>query len=145
MQERPGQIGDYWLTQRPGSAQWQRTWYDTGSRQTRRASLGTDDFQAAKLKLWEWYSKHGRMAQQQDAALELILVRYYQRHAHALPSAETARIALRYWSDHFAGKLVSEATKAEQLAFVESMRNAGRSDGYIRRIMGVGKSALNWA
>jgi integrase len=85
------------------------------------------------------------MAQQQDAALELILVRYYQRHAHALPSAETARIALRYWSDHFAGKLVSEATKAEQLAFVESMRNAGRSDGYIRRIMGVGKSALNWA
>ena len=60
MQERPGQIGDYWLSKRRGSEQWCRTWYDTATRQTRRESLGTADFQEGKLRLWEWFAKHGR-------------------------------------------------------------------------------------
>lgn len=143
MQERPGQIGEYWLSQRPGSSRWYRTWY--GARQTRRASLGTSDFQAAKLKLWEWYARHARMPKQQDAALEMVLVRYYQQEGRGLKSVDTTRISLRYWSDHFAGKLVSEVTLDEQADFIKAMRSTGKSDGYIRRIMGVGKRALTWA
>lgn len=147
MQERPGQIGDFWLSQRAGSQHWCRTWFDAGTRQTKRASLGTGDFQEAKLKLWEWFAKHGRVPQQQpqEAPLDLVLVRYYQQHAHALPSAEMARIALRYWSDFFGACAVSDVTAARQREFIAAMRAEGKSEGYIKRILTVGKSALNRA
>lgn len=147
MQERPGQIGDFWLSQRRGSDSWCRTWYDPRTRQTKREALGTRDFQEAKLALWEWYSRHGRVPQQQpqDASLDMVLVRYYQQHAIDLPSAEMAKIALRYWSDFFGGCTVSEVTPARQREFVAWLRQGGRSDGYIKRILNVGKSALNRA
>lgn len=150
MQERTGEIGDYWLTKRPGSAQWCRTWYDADTRQTRRASLGTDDLQAAKVALWEWFAKYGRVGKQQAAetSLELVLVRYYQQHAEVLPSAEMARVALGYWSDFFSGATVSEVTPARQREFVDwlkARRERPLSDGYIKRVLTVGKSALNRA
>lgn len=150
LQEHPGQIGDFWLSRRPGSAQWCRTWYDAATRQTKRTSLGTDDFQAAKLKLWEWFAKHGRMPQQQaqDTPLDMILVRYYQQHASALPSADVAKVALGYWSDFFGACSVAEVTPGRQREFTEWLRTSGqrpRSDGYIKRVLTVGKSALNRA
>jgi len=150
MQERPGQIGDYWLSKRPGSEQWCRTWYDAGSRQTKRASLGTVDFQEGKLKLWEWFAKHGRIAKQAAsvASLDMVLVRYWEQHANDLPSKETAKIALGYWSDFFGACAVSEVTKHRQREFVEWLRTSGkkpRSDGYIKRVLNVGKAALNRA
>ena len=150
MQERTGEIGDYWLTKRPGSAQWCRTWYDANTRQTRRASLGTDDLQAAKVKLWEWFAKYGRVGKQEahDTALELVLVRYYQQHAEASASAEMARIALAYWSDFFCGATVAEVTPARQREFAEwlkAKRKPPLSDGYVKRVLTVGKSALNRA
>lgn len=147
MQERPGQIGDYWLSKRPGSKAWCRTWYDATTRQTRRESLGTTDFQEGKLRLWEWFAKHGRVAQQQpqDAALALVLVRYWERHASGLPSAEFAKIALRYWTQFWGEATVSEVTAARQREFVAWLADNGKSSGYIKRILTVGKAALNHA
>lgn len=147
MQERPGQIGEYWLSQREGSTQWCRTWYDQRGRQVRRASLGTGDFQAAKLALWEWYARHGRVKTQgpEDAPLELFLTRYYQQHARNLPSAETASYALGYWSDFFAQATVAEATPQRQRAFKEWLESRGLSPGYVKRILGVGAAALKRA
>jgi len=147
MQERPGQIGDYWLSKRRGSQQWCRTWYDAATRQTRRESLGTADFQEGKLRLWEWFAKHGRIGQQQpqDAALAMVLVRYWERHACNLPSAEFAKIALRYWSDFWGEATVSEVTAARQREFVKHLAASGKSPGYIKRILTVGKAALNYA
>lgn len=52
------------------------------------------------------------------------------------------------WSDFFAGGMVSEVTPARQREFIEWLRKNGkqpRSDGYIKRIMTVGKAALNRA
>jgi integrase len=75
-------------------------------------------------------------------------VRYYQQHGEALESSETASIALGYWSDFFAGAMVSEITTGRQREFIEWLRTSGkrpRSDGYIKRILNVGKSALNRA
>lgn len=150
MQERTGQIGDYWLSKRPGSEQWCRTWYDERSRQTCRASIGTSDLQEAKLALYAWYAKNGRIGQQspQDAPLELFLARYYQQHAQDLPSAEMARVALGYWSDFYAGLTVAELRPAKQREFHDWLRErrqkSGKplSEGYIKRIIGVGASAL---
>lgn len=150
MQERPGQIGDYWLSKRPGSDQWCRTWYDAATRQTRRASLGTTDFQEGKLKLWEWYAKHGRIDKQAaaDTPLELVLVRYYEQHGQHRPSAEMIRTSLGYWSDFFSGLTVKEITTTKQREFVKwlaARREPAYAPGYIKRILTDGKSALNRA
>lgn len=147
MQERPGQIGDYWLSKRKGSENWCRTWYDADSRQTKRESLGTADFQEGKLRLWEWYAKHGRVAQQQpqEAPLAMVLVRYWERHARDLPSSEFAKIALRYWAEFWGEAAVSDLTPARQRAFIKSLEDAGKSPGYVKRIITVGKAALNHA
>jgi integrase len=151
MQERPGQIGDFWLSQRPGSKQWCRTWYDAGTRQTKRASLGTDDFQEGKLKLWEWFAKNGKVEKQkaQEASLDMVLVRYWQQHGSELKSAEMTKIALGLWSDFFGACAVSEVTADQQRKFVASLKAGGkngpRSDGYVKRILTVGKAALSRA
>jgi integrase len=150
MQERPGQIGDYWLSKRPGSEQWCRTWYDTRTRQTRRASLGTVDFQQGKLKLWEWFAEFGRLGKQAptETPLAQVLVRYWEQHAKTLASAEMIKVSLRYWTEHFGAAMVSEITKHRQREFVKWLHASGkkpRSDGYIKRILTDGKSALNWA
>lgn len=101
MQERPGQIGNYWLSQRTGSKNWCRTWFDAATRQTNRASLGTTDIQEAKVRLWEWYAKYGDISKQmpQDVVLDLVLTKYWQQHACNITSAESAKVALGYWSD----------------------------------------------
>lgn len=150
MQERPGQIGDYWLSKRPGSEQWCRTWYDTRTRQTRRASLGTDDFQQGKLRLWEWFAQYGRLNKQAptETPLAQVLVRYWEQHGKVLSSAEVIKVSLRYWTEFFGAAMVSEITKPRQREFVKWLHASGkkpRSDGYIKRILTDGKSALNWA
>lgn len=147
MQERIGEIGDYWLSKRPGSDQWCRTWYDGPTRQTKRASLGTADLQEGKLKLWDWFSRYGKVGLQeaQETMLEGVLVRYWQQHGEKLASSEMTQIALGYWSDFFAGATVAEVTASRQREFIEWLRKGKRSDGYIKRILTVGKSALNRA
>lgn len=150
MQERTGQIGEYWLSKRRGSEQWCRTFFDAETRQTRRTSLGTDDLQAAKLILWEWFAKHGRVGKQaaHETSIELVFVRYYEQHAAQTESAEMARMALGYWSDFFAGATVAEVTPQRQrefIAWLKGLRTPPLADGYIKRILTVGKAALTRA
>lgn len=148
MQERPGQIGDYWLSQRPGSRQWCRTWYDATTRQTRRASLGTDDFQEGKLRLFAWFAEFGKLGKQkpQDVPLAQVFVRYWRQYAKDLKSAEQIKISLRYWTEWWGESMVAEVTKAKQRDFVKWLYADGRrSHGYVKRILTDGKSALSWA
>lgn len=150
MSERIGQIGNVWLSKRPGSDQWCRTWFDAATRQTRRASLGTEHLEEAKLKLWGWYAKYGRVDKSpaSETAFELVLTRYYQQHAADLPSEEMARIALGYWSDFFPASAVADVTPQRQREFVawlKSRRTPPLSDGYIKRILNVAKAALQRA
>lgn len=132
--ERLGEIGGYWLSRRPNSPAWCRTWYDGSSRQTKRASLGTADFRDAKLKLAEWVVGQGAMPDNRpgSVALEAVLIRYYQQHACARRSGKQARYALRRWSDFFPAAVVAEITPLRLRAFAAAMRNEGVSDGTIR-------------
>ncbi|MCG7985650.1 MAG: site-specific integrase [Candidatus Thiodiazotropha lotti] len=145
--EHPGQIGAYWLSQRKGSSAWCRTWFDKDTRQTKRSSLGTDDFQEAQLKLAEWITKNQilRKENPSELPLETVLVRYYDGHARFLRSAESARFALAKWSDFFAEKMVSDITPGSINGFIFHLREKGCSEGCIGRILGVGKAALNRA
>ena len=128
---RRGQIGGYWLSRRPNSAAWCRTWFNPSTRQTCRASVGTDDLDEAKLALAAWITVNAKpeRTQPQDAPLETYLVRYLEQHAKYLPSAEPTRFGLIKWSEFFAGALVSEVTPQRQREFVASLHGKGFSDG----------------
>ena len=145
--DRPGQLGDFWLSRRKNSAMWCRTWFDERTRQTKRASLGTEDFSEAEIKLAEWVVTNGEMRgnRPESVALETVLVRYYQNHAIHQRSAEQARYALRRWSDSFPEALVSDVTPARLRAFADAMRAEGLSSGYVRRTLAIGQAAINRA
>ena len=142
---RIGQIGDYWLSKRPNSPVWCLTWYE--SRQTRRASLGTTDLREAELKLAEWVTKnqHFQDERPEDMPLETALVRYFDKQAKGSASETQVRIALRYWSEHFGGKVVSELTPDKIEGFIEWLKSQGHSNGYINRTLAAGRAALNRA
>ncbi len=145
--ERIFQIEQYWLDKRPNSEMWCRCWFENRGRQTRRASLGTNDLQEAKLRLAQWVVQNRELHNErpQHTPLETILVRYYNEHASKLPSAEQARFALAKWSDFFGADVISDLTPQRQEAFVAHLRTAGASDGYVSRVLSVGRAALNRA
>lgn len=147
--ERPGLTPDrlYWLSKRPGSELWQRTWFDSGSRQTRRASLGTADIQSAHEALIVWWTENRRLKDERPDTVTVseILMRYYKDHASDLPSATQARIACAKISATCGSLAISEFTAQEQRAFCVGMRADGASDGYIRRTLSVVKAAMTWA
>ena len=142
-----GQIGEYWLSQRKGSDAWCRTWFDNRTRQTKRTSLGTDDFRQAELNLAEWIVNNQvlRKEDPQEMPLETVFVRYYNNHASSIRSAEASRYALAKWSAYFAEQVVSDITPETIKGFMADLRDQGCSEGYIGRILGVGKAALNRA
>jgi len=146
---RPGRVGDYWLSQPwPDSGIWYRTWYDRGPpRRLRRASLGTEDFQAAFDALVAWVAGHATQPETPaaDTLLESVWLRYWEQHGKHLASAEATRIALGYWSELLPEARVAELTPTRQRAFVEALRSRGHSNGYIARILTVGRAALNRA
>jgi integrase len=81
------------------------------------------------------------------------LVRYYklhvlkegQKNARPLPSAEQAEIACEKWSTFFGPAVIADLRPAKQEAFIEHLRNQGLSDGYISRVLSVGRAALRFA
>lgn len=52
---KPFELGGYWLSKRPNSDSWCRTWYDQSAQQVRRVSLGTANDQEAKKRLKQWF------------------------------------------------------------------------------------------
>jgi len=145
--DKPGQLGDYWLSLRPGSANWHRTWFDAAARQTRRESLGTADFAEAEGRLAEWFVENRQPRREQPAsvAIEELLVRHYKLHASGLKSAPAVEKSLGYWSSYFEGATVADVTPARVKGFAAELFAAGKSSGYVRRILADGKAALNGA
>lgn len=149
---KPGQIGDYWLTKKPGRAgngdAWCRTWYDKRSRQTCRVSLGTADIHEATLLLADWVAKNGRRDSeigQDKVHVVSLLGRYWVEHASKLPSANTAFNGLSYWNEFWKSATVSELTPGEQKRFHKWLLAKGMDEGGVDRVMADGKAALNRA
>ena len=148
--EREFQLGVYWLSKQSRSPAWCRTWFDTAARQTKRASLGTADFDEAKQKLTDWFvGQHNQITEPnkaQEPCLAEVLSRYYEQHAAKLPSAGRAKISLRYWLEFWGEAEVSDvASLVRQEEFNAWLRKRGQSDGSIRRIQTSGRAAINRA
>jgi integrase len=147
-QQHPGQLAGYWLSQRPNSTQWCRTWFDAQSRQTRRASLGTDDLAAAECALAEWITKNvpTDRASPRDVTIARIFVRYQEKHGQHLVGAGSQRISLAMMLRHLPeGMTVAELTLDAQHVATRAMQAAGYGAGTIKRALGAAKAAVNWA
>lgn len=94
--ERPGQLAGYWLSKRPGSPMWHRTWRDSATRQTRRASLGAGDLAAAERALAEWITQEvaTSRADPRDVTLGRVFARYHHQHGKHTVGAGSQRISL---------------------------------------------------
>ena len=147
-QQRPGSLAGFWLSKRPGSAVWCRTWFDAAARQTRRASLGTGDLAAAERALAEWIARNvpADRADPRAVTVARVFVRYQQQHGRHLAGAAAQRISLALMLRHLPeGITVGELTLDAQHAAVRAMRSAGYGAGTIKRALGAAKAAINWA
>lgn len=145
---REFQLGDYWLSKQTRSKAWCRTWYDAKSRQTKRASLGTTDFEEAKQKLTDWFVLAQTKVQEapEEALLAEVISRYWEGHGKVLASAERTRISLRYWLDFFGDIAVADlGDMARQEAFHDWLREKGMKGSSIGRVLTSGKAAINYA
>jgi integrase len=52
---------------------------------------------------------------------------------------------LAKWSDFFGEAVIADLTPQRQEAFIDHLRDAGASDGYVSRVLSVGRAALNRA
>ena len=145
-------LGEYWLSQRDNSPVWCRTWFE--DRQTRRKSLGTRDFEEAKVRLADWYTNQRKLKNEpvDVTTVSEILRRYYDEHASKLPSALAVKDAIARWTAHYGEETtISELTVERQKRFIKwlgqqtSRRGEPLSEGYQHRIIGVGATALHWA
>jgi hypothetical protein len=139
-------LGPYSIERRKGTANWQRAWLDErGVKQ--RASLGTSDFEQAKVNLAQWFIEHGRIRNQapNDTPIVMVLERYLARHGRSIPSRDTAKRAASIWGEFWGDRMVTDLTVDAQEEFLEWLRAKGYSEGYVRRVLGVGQAALNRA
>lgn len=144
------QLGSYWLSQRSGSAAWYRTWYDETAKQTRRVTLGTDDFAAAKDKLEEWYlAERMRIAQNlpaSDLTLKELFKDYLDNYAVKLRSYRSLVILLRYWEEFYGDAVVSDLRDVRrQEEFRDFLSAKGLAHNSVNRTLEGGRAALNRA
>jgi integrase len=113
--QQPGRIGEYWLSKRPNSPFWCRTWFDPAKRQTRRESFAV---------LERYWTEHGRSRASESS------INVHIRIAAELIDADT---------------VVSEFGPRAQSAFVAALRRNGHAPGYLKRIFATLKAAILWA
>lgn len=140
-------IGEFFLTRRSTSPNWYAGWFDRRTGQTRRRSLGTQNIEEAKRRLADHAVANETMENLPATAVPLaqVLGRYYDEHARMLASEEAIRHHLRRWVEHYGNATVAELTPRAQEKFVTSLQSEGLSAGYIRRLLGTGRAALQRA
>ena len=145
---RPGQIGNYWLSRRPNSPVWCRTWFDTDTRQTCRASLGTDDLAAAGIALAQWITNNvaTERAAPNGVTLGRVFARYHERHGRHRIGAAAQRVSLAMILRAVPeGMTVGGFTLDAQHELVRTLQAQSYAAGTIKRGLGAAKAAVNWA
>jgi len=147
-EERIGEIAGYWLSRRPNSRQWCRTWFDTDTRQTKRASVGTDDLGQAHILLAQWITINVTMrrAEPREVTVGIVFARYFDKHGkHTVGSGVQRRNLLMMLERIPEGMTVGELTLEAQQAVVRRLRDDGYAPGTVKRIIGAAKAAITYA
>lgn len=140
------QLGEHWLSQRRGSDQWCRTWFDASSRQTKRSSLGTGDLERAKVLLAEWYVTNAeiRDARPDDVPVAAVMSRYFSNHGSKLASHDITKLGVDLWTAWWGDRTVADMSVGALEDFAASL-TPHYALGTVRRVLTVGKAALNRA
>lgn len=81
-----------------------------------------------------------------DVLLSTVLTRYMHQHGDALASKDSASRGADLWNEFFGpAATVADVTIPRQENFLKWLADREYSDGYVRRMLGVGKSAMNRA
>ena len=144
------QVGGVWLGQRSGSDAWYRMWCEPGTRRTKRASLGTTDFDEAKARLNEWFILNQTVSAPNATSvvtLAEVFARFFEQHGQHLKSASDTSRSLRYWLDFHREATIDEALLPnKQTQFRQWLSDhKNLAPGTVRRVLSVGKAALNWS
>lgn len=135
------ELGGQWLGRIGNSPIYYRHWTDPGTHRTRRASLGTDDFERAKILFAQAVLIKGPKTP--DAPLSAVLESYFQERTDKLPSAKHARLAgrllLECWGDTIR---CSQITETKQRQFAEACLARRHSASYISRNLSVCAAAM---
>ena len=148
--ENDFRIGEYWIGRKSGRDTYYRYWYDPERGVTRRASLGTSDFEEAKDKLAVWYVANKdipELSELEAVLLSDVIRRYYEKHAQHTESHETSRANLLIWLNYFEPETtVHDATRPKAIdGFIRHLQDKGNKSSYINRILTDGRSAINRA
>ena len=148
--KREFQVGEYWLSQRPNSSAWYRTWNDAQARQTRRVSLNTEDVEEARRRLAEWYAAQFQAPTEDlpPSAVKLaeVFLDYWNGQGSKLRSHETSKIHLRYWTDFWGDVSVAAVRDVrKQEAFRLWLSDRGLAHNSINRCLEVGRAAIRRA
>lgn len=141
-------LGRYWIDRVAGTANWYRFWYDAGVGEIRRRSLGTADFEQAKIGLAAVVIRQGsgRPAEPKDAPLIAVLSRYWEEHSDRLRNRDQPRLAGRLVLDFLGNDArVGAFTRKRQLEFMQGLYARRLSAQYIARLMTTVQAALNYA
>ncbi len=137
---------EYAIVRRDGTPLLYLEWRENGRpvrRSTRCADLEQAK-QAARRLILEYAQV--RDTPPADAGIADVVERYYLRHGQHLASAETAKRASDVWAEFFGQDTVDTLLPPRQRAFLKWMIvNKGWTESYARRVLGVGKAALNLA
>jgi len=147
--DRRFQIGDYWLSQRKtGSGAWFRTWFDSRSRQTKRVSLGSTDYEECKQLLEDWYFLHRKQRDQSpdDVTIAQILAKYWNEHGSKVRSKAQVKAGINHWLEFYEDRKISDLRDVYlQEQFHKHLFNKNMRGGSISRVITVGRAALNRA
>lgn len=142
-------LGRYFLGKQSRSPAWCRCYYDPVTRQTKRHSLGTTDFEEAKLRLHDWYLLNHRPGENPHAppiTVAACLARYWEHHAKKQTSAARTKINIEHWLDFFGDRPVTDLLdQSLQLQFHQKLLDGGLKPSSVQRIVTSGAAAVNFA
>lgn len=121
-------------------------WRERGQKVGR--TTGTASLDAAKQRAREIILEEMNLRDEkpEETPLLALLDRYYLQHGHKLASKDTVKRAVALWREYWGeDATLSDMPVARQEGFVSWLIGKGLSDGYTRRVIGVGRTALNRA
>lgn len=143
-------VGPYTLGRRDNSDALYAIWYDEKTKRTKRTSLRTSDWEAAKTRLLELYQETHKLpsdyAKPSSVKLQAVLDDYWQHHGKKLISATTVTILLRNWKEFWGDATVADVRDVNrQEEFHEFLQAKGYAPNSVNRTLEIGRAAIRRA
>ena len=137
---------EYAIVARKGTANLYLEWRERGQKVSR--ATGCSSLDDAKRRARELILQIAdiRDAEPADMTIMTALDRYWLQRGQSLPSRDMAKRAIALWREYWGeAKTIADLTVGAQEDFVAWLRGKDLADGYVRRVVGVGQTALNRA